>query len=62
MPKYAIYATRTNWYKVEVEATNKDQAYKQVEDWVSDDFEDYQTQAEWYFDVEEVKTKESNNA
>lgn len=62
MPKYAIYATRTNWYKVEVEATNKDQAYKQVEDWVSDDFEDYQTHAEWYFDVEEVKTKESNNA
>lgn len=62
MAKYEIYATRLHCYKVGVEATNMDEAYKQVQDWIADDFEKYETHAEWHFDVEEVKTKETDNA
>ena len=55
MPKFIIEATRTHWYTVEVEAEDEDAAYHELDDWISDDFEPYETNAQWDFDITEME-------
>lgn len=49
--KFTIEATRIHYYTVEIEADNEDEALEEVRSWISDDFEDYETNAEWDFEV-----------
>lgn len=58
MTKYVIEATRTHYYTVEVEAENELDAMSRLDDWIADDFEPYQTSANWEFDINE---KEENS-
>lgn len=53
MSKYIINAQRTHWYTVEVEASSKQEALEEVRDWIADDFQDFETNAQWDFDIEE---------
>lgn len=57
MPMFTIEATRTHWYEVEVEALNEEDAYRQLDEWIADDFEEYETNAQWEFNITE---KENN--
>jgi hypothetical protein len=61
MPKYKIQATRTQWYEIEVEASDEEAAYHELDDWVSDDFEDFQVNAQWEFDVAQVDGDDSDD-
>lgn len=54
MPKYIIEATRTIFYNVPVEANNEDEALTQVYDWISDDFEEFESGGNWSFETREV--------
>jgi hypothetical protein len=47
MPKIKVYATLTKTYEVEVEADNTASAIASLDDWIADDFEEYETGAEW---------------
>ena len=47
MPKYTVTATLTATYEVEVDATDPSSAIAQLDNWISDDFEEYQTDARW---------------
>jgi len=58
MPKYIIEATRTHWYSVEVDAVDELSAYAELDDWISDDFEPFETNAQWEFNA---TTKENEN-
>jgi hypothetical protein len=50
MATYKIYATLTKEYVVEVgEAESEDDAINKLDDWISDDFEDYEITAKWDF-------------
>lgn len=50
MGNYKIYATLTREYVVEVgEAQDEDDAIKKLDEWISDDFEDYEINAKWDF-------------
>ena len=51
MTKYTIDAVRTHWYTVEVDAADEVAALDEVRDWMADDFEDYETRAEWNFEA-----------
>jgi hypothetical protein len=53
MPKYKIEAKRTIWYEVEVEAEDEIGAYAELDDWIADDFEDFETAGQWDFDIVE---------
>ena len=55
MPKFIIEATRTHWYTIEVEAVDEDDAYHKLDDWISDDFEPFETNAQWDFDITEME-------
>lgn len=47
MPKYTIVATLTKSYQIEVDALDPNDAISQLDDWIADDFEDYETDARW---------------
>lgn len=49
MPKYVVYATLTKTYEVEVKAKDEMDAIKKLDDWIADDFEDYEVGARWDF-------------
>lgn len=49
MAKYKVCATRTHEYEVEVEANSEDEAITKLDDWISDDFEDFEVSAKWDF-------------
>jgi hypothetical protein len=53
MTKYTINAQRTHWYTVEVEANSEQEALEEIRDWISYDFEDFETKAQWDFEIEE---------
>jgi hypothetical protein len=55
MAKYSIEATRTHFYTVEVEANDEMDAISKLDDWLAEDFEDYETNAQWDFDATEVE-------
>jgi hypothetical protein len=47
MAKYTITATLTKSYEIEVFATDPQNAIDQLNEWIADDFEDYETGAQW---------------
>lgn len=51
MPKFRIEAQRSHWYVVEIEATDEDAALAELDDWIADDFEPYETKAQWDIEV-----------
>ena len=52
MPKYLVTAYRIAEYQVEVEAENERSALESLDNWVSDDFEDYEVQVEWTLEAD----------
>lgn len=54
MPKFKIYATRTINYELVVEAKDEEDAYRSMDDMISDDFKPYETTGGWDFIYEEV--------
>lgn len=54
MAKFKVIATRTHVYEVEVDNVKDEyEAYQSLDDWISDDFEPYETDAKWEFEYEE---------
>lgn len=51
MAKFIVKATLTKDYEVEVEANDEMDAIKQLDDWIADDFEDYEVGARWDFEA-----------
>ena len=44
-----VKATLTRDYEIPVEAENEMDAIKKLDDWISDDFEDFEVNARWDF-------------
>jgi hypothetical protein len=53
MPKFIVEAERIHYYTVEIEAEDWHAAKAEIDEWVADDFEDYETNAQWTIDIEE---------
>lgn len=51
MDKFIVRATLTKNYEIEVEAEDEMDAIKQLDDWIADDFEDYEVGARWDFEA-----------
>lgn len=49
MAKYTVRATLTKDYEVEVEAEDAMKAIESLDDWIADDFEDFEVGARWDF-------------
>lgn len=47
MPKYTVTAILTKTYEIKVEATDSAAAIASLNDWIADDFDDYETDARW---------------
>lgn len=47
MAKFTVYATMTKTYEVEVEAEDTASAIESLDDWIADDFEEFETGAKW---------------
>jgi len=47
MATYTITATLTKTYEIKVDATDVADAIASLDDWIADDFEDYETGAQW---------------
>ena len=50
MPKFKIYA-QSRQYEVPIEAEDEADAFDKIEDWISDDFEDFEVTGEWEFEA-----------
>jgi phosphotransferase system HPr-like phosphotransfer protein len=48
---FVIEATRSHRYSIEVEAKDEEEALASLDDWIADDFEEYETNAQWEFEV-----------
>jgi hypothetical protein len=51
MSKFKIEAKRTIWYEVEIDADDELDALAELDEWIADDFEDYETNGSWEFEV-----------
>ena len=49
MTKHTVRATLTREYEIEVDAKDPASAIEKLDDWISDDFEDYEINAKWDF-------------
>ena len=47
MATYTITATLTKTYEIKVNATDPQNAIEQLDDWIADDFEEFETDAIW---------------
>lgn len=47
MLKYTVTATLTRHYEVEVTAEDPASAIEKLDDWISDDFEPFEVNAQW---------------
>lgn len=47
MPKYTVSATLTKTFEIEVEAADSAAAIASLDEWIADDFEEYETSAQW---------------
>jgi hypothetical protein len=47
MATYTITATLTKTYEIKVEAADAAAAIASLDDWIADDFEGYETGAQW---------------
>lgn len=52
MAKFIVMATLTKEYEVSVEADDEDDAMKKLDDWIADDFEDFEVNGKWDFVVQ----------
>jgi hypothetical protein len=55
MAKFIVEAVKTEWFEVEIEAEDEVDAYAQLDDWISDDFEDFSVNAQWEFSAVELE-------
>jgi hypothetical protein len=53
MPKYLVTAVLQVEYQIPVEAADESGALEVLDEWIDDDFKEYQTNAVWDFDVQE---------
>lgn len=53
MPRFIIVATSTFEYKVPVIAKDEEEALATLNDWIAEDFANYQVDAVWDFEVVE---------
>jgi hypothetical protein len=51
MPRFVIVATSTFEYEVPVIAEDEEEALATLDDWIAEDFANYQKDATWSFDV-----------
>ena len=51
MAKYIVEATLTKHYEVPVEAEDAMKAIESLDEWISDDFEDFEVGAKWDFEA-----------
>jgi hypothetical protein len=49
--KFVVEATLTKHYEIEVEAEDAMKAIESLDDWIADDFEDYEVGAKWDFEA-----------
>lgn len=47
MAKYIVTAVQTKTYEIEVEAADPAAAIASLDDWIEDDFEDYEVAGGW---------------
>ena len=47
MPKYRVFATSTKHYEIDVEAGDPASAIAKLDEWIEDDFEDFEVNADW---------------
>ena len=47
MPKFTVYATQTKNYQIEVEAEDEGSAIASLDDWIEDDFEEFEVTGGW---------------
>jgi hypothetical protein len=45
--KYTITAVQTKTYEIEVEAVDPASAIDSLDDWIAEDFEDFQVNGKW---------------
>lgn len=50
--KHLITATLTKTYEIEVDAADPAAAIALLDEWISDDFEGYETAAQWNMEVQ----------
>ena len=58
MPVYKIEALRKTWYEVKVEAEDEASAFAELDEWIAEDFEDYEVHGSWEFEVIESGDEE----
>jgi phosphotransferase system HPr-like phosphotransfer protein len=51
MEKFIVRATLTKNYEVEVEAEDAMKAIESLDEWIADDFEDFEVGARWDFEA-----------
>jgi phosphotransferase system HPr-like phosphotransfer protein len=51
MPKFTVHATLTKKYEIEVVATDESQAIAALDEWIADDFDDFEVSVGWEFQV-----------
>lgn len=54
MAKFEIVAKRLHTYVLVVEANSEEEAYHSMDDMIADDYEPFETNAQWDFDIEET--------
>ena len=47
MTTYTVTATLTKTYEIKVDAADAVNAISSLDDWIADDFEEYETGAQW---------------
>jgi phosphotransferase system HPr-like phosphotransfer protein len=47
MPRFTVYATQTKNYQIEVEAEDETSAIASLDEWIEDDFEDFEVTGGW---------------
>ena len=47
MPVFTITATQTKTFEIKVEAADPAAAIEMLDEWIEDDFEDFETAASW---------------
>jgi hypothetical protein len=53
MNKYLVQAKLMKYYEVPVEAESREKALELINDFIAEDFEDFETNAQWDFEVED---------
>lgn len=49
--EYSVIATRTHTYEIKVRANSQEDAYASLNDWIADDFEPFEIDARWDFQI-----------